>query len=299
MAAIDMALWDIAGKAAGKTICQLLGGAVQPQVMVYASASRYKIQPDGSWLEKKMEEMVRESRSYVQQGFKAIKFGWGDGFGPREEATLAAIREAIGPDTRLMVDFGCPAYSTKGWNAAAAIRAARVLEKYGVYFFEEALAPHDVDGFEELSKAVDIKIATGESLTTTAQFEAFINRHALDIVQPDAQQIGITQFDQVARKAEKAGILCVPHCPWSALAIAAHVNLLAAEPNGVMVEYPAPGLYEDNGPVGNQALLIHLQKLVEKPIQLKDGFLQLPTLPGLGVGGFVHEAIRELGALYP
>jgi D-galactarolactone cycloisomerase len=297
MAAVDLALWDLAGKARGKPIYELLGGAVQPQVMAYASSSLFRIQPDGSWRKKSGADLVRQSRSYVEQGFRAIKFGWGNNFAKADEKRIAAIREAIGPKVRLMVDFGCPAYWTEGWNAAKAIRAARLLEKYGLYFLEEALLPHDVEGFATLSKTVKIRIASGESLTTVHQFEPFIERHALDIVQPDAQQLGVTQFHEIARNAAAAGILCMPHGPWTSTNIAAHVNLLATEKNGEMVEYPAPDLHEDEPPDVSRIFLLHVRDLVEKPIQLKDGFLQLPTAPGLGVGGFVEEALRRLESL--
>ncbi len=298
MAALDMALWDLAGKAQGKTVCELLGGAVQPQVMAYASASLFEVLTDGSWKKKTSEELVRECRAFVGQGFKAIKSGWGNCFAPEDDDNLAAMREAIGPSIRLMVDFGCPAYWTEGWNAASAIRAARMLEKHGVYFLEEAMRPDDVEGFSELSKAVDVKIATGESLTTVYQFDPFIERRALDIVQPDAQQIGITQFDEVQRKAGAAGMLCVPHGPWTAMTVASHLHLLASAPNGDMVEYPGMTSFEYDPKLHREVSLNNF-KIVEYPPQLKDGYLQLSSRPGLGVGNLVHEAIRELDEIYP
>src|SRR5206468_2394936 len=115
----------------------------------------------------------------LKKSFKAIKYGWGNCFEREDEENLAAMREAVGPKIRLMIDFGCPAYWTEGWNAKTAIRAARMLEKHDVYFLEEALQPHDFDGFAKLSKAVKVKIASGESLTTTYEFDSIINARAL------------------------------------------------------------------------------------------------------------------------
>ena len=89
------------------------------------------------------------------------------------------------------------------------------------------MPPFDVDGYSALASAVDIKIATGESLSTTHEFQHFIDRRALDIVQPDAAQMGVTQVHYVARRAEEAGLLCVPHSPWSATVVAAHLHILS------------------------------------------------------------------------
>jgi D-galactarolactone cycloisomerase len=172
MSAIDMALWDIAGKASGLPIYKLLGGAVQQEVMVYASTSAFA--PEPSPLRRRpIDDIMRECRIYLEQGFKAIKLGWGNHFSPQDEETLSAVREAIGPDVHLMLDFGCPAYLTHGWTAKDAVRVTRIAEKYGIFFLEEALKPDDVDGFAELTANANIRIATGESLTTLTEFQRF------------------------------------------------------------------------------------------------------------------------------
>jgi L-alanine-DL-glutamate epimerase-like enolase superfamily enzyme len=296
MAALDMALWDIRGKALGLPIYRLLGGAVQPQVMAYASASAfdYRSIEQGARDRKSLQALVKESQTYVQQGFKAIKYGWGNDFGPEGKDKLAAIREAIGPETRLMLDFGCPAYWTGGWNAKAAIRAAQLLEAHDVYFLEEPMPPYDVEGYANVTQASHINIAAGESLSTIYEFEHFIRRRALDIVQPDAAQMGITQIYDVAHSAQQAGMLCIPHSPWSALVVAAHVHVLATTPAGAMVEYPA--FASSEGARLNEMLRIIHYEIVEHPLQLQDGFVQLPTKPGLGLGGYRREAIAELEA---
>ena len=182
--------------------------------------------------------MAAESRALVRQGFRAIKFGWGNHFRTEDEERLAAIRQAIGPDTRLMLDIGCPAYWTPGWNLKEAIRATRFLEAFDLYFVEEPMPPFDLDGYAALTQAVEVKIASGESLSTTQDFQHFIDRRALDVVQPDAAQMGVTQCHYVARRGEEAGLLCIPHSPWSATVVAAHLHILSSVTNGAMVEYP-------------------------------------------------------------
>lgn len=194
MAAIDMALWDISGKAKGEPVNRLFGGTLKNKIMAYASATAYLSECDayGNAMRKSAEQFAEEAAGFVENGFKAVKYGWGNHFAPEDEERLAAIRQSIGPDVRLMIDIGCPAYWSTQGKVQEVIDNIRWCEKYDLYFVEEALPPSDVNGFAELTKASNIRIASGESLTTVPQFEQFIQRHAVDIVQPDAAQMGIT-----------------------------------------------------------------------------------------------------------
>lgn len=291
MGAVDMALWDLAGKALNQPLYKLLGGAVQSRVMAYASETAFdlnSLDKNGPPRLKSAEQLAALSRASVQQGFRAIKFGWGNHFRDEDEERLAAIREAIGPETRLMLDFGCPAYWTPGWNLKEAIRATRFLESFELYFLEEPLPPFNVDGYAALSQAVEVNIASGESLSTTHEFQHFIDRRALDIVQPDAAQIGVTQFCYVVRQAEEAGLLCIPHSLWSATVVATHLHILATVNNGSMVEYP-----------GLESLTLEITRMtheaiIEHPLKLKDGYLELSKNPGLGLGNYIPEALSSL-----
>ena len=301
MAAVDMALWDIAGKASGVPVYKLLGGAVKTRVMVYASTSRSDRRtasrgPGQGRRMKTAEEMAMESREYVEQGFKAIKFGWGNHFDSEGQDSLAAVRDTIGPDIRLMLDFGVPDYLAEGWSARDALKVSRLLEKYDIYFLEEALEPHDVDGFAALTRESPVRIATGESLTTVREFQQLIERRAVDIVQPDAQQMGITQFWRVAQMAEDAGILCIPHCPWTGMAAAAHLNVLATTGNGAMIEYPGFASFERGSATQVRTDAMH-NRVIETPLELVNGFLELPQRPGLGLGNYVADAVAELESL--
>ena len=306
MGAIDMAVWDIAGKATGKPVHELLGGARRDRLVAYASAStmfyaatKKSDETDRERLlrHKPPEEIAHECTALREQGFKAVKFGWGNDFGDEGMAKLAAAREALGPDTRLNVDFGCPAYHDPDWTVADAIAAARKLEAYDVYFFEEALHPLDVDGFAEVTAATSVHVATGESLTTTEDFEPFIRRRALDIVQPDAAQMGITQTLQVARDSEAAGMMCVPHGPWTVFTVTCHTQILSVAGLEPMIEYPALISYRGEGLVTQRATALANYEIVETPPELVDGHVVLPQGPGLGLGNLVPEAVERYQAL--
>ena len=208
MGAIDMALWDIAGKAAGLPIHKLRGGAVQDRIMVYASGTAFDrghMEHTGEWRHKPTEALVDEALENKAEGFKAMKFGWGNYFRESDYDDIQAVRDAVGPDMKLMLDFGCPAYLDGLWTVKEAIQVAERLADYDIYFLEEALHPYDVDGFATLTEQSPIRIATGESLTTVRDFQPFIERRALDIVQPDAQQMGLTQFARVAERVGRGG----------------------------------------------------------------------------------------------
>ena len=250
----------------------------------------------GEWRHKPTEVLVDEALENLSHGFKAMKFGWGNYFSERDYDDIEAVRDAVGPDMKLMLDFGSPAYLDGLWTVKEAVQVAERLEEYDIYFFEEALHPHDVDGFETLTEHSPIRIATGESLTTVRDFQAFIERRALDIVQPDAQQMGLSQFARVAERAEEAGILCIPHGPWSAFLVAAHLQVLCTLTNCPMIEYPAPAV--ERGSRREGLVEAMHEKVIETPMVVRDGYLELPEGPGLGLGNFVHEAIDKLGTKF-
>ena len=306
MGAIDMAVWDIAGKARGSPVHQLLGGARVDRVLAYGSASTMyyaaskrsdETERERRLRHKSPEEIASECTTLREQGFEAVKFGWGNDFEDEGMAKLAAAREALGPSVRLSVDFGCPAYFDPEWTAEDAIAAAHKLEEYDVYFFEEALHPLDVEGFAELTAATSVHIATGESLTTTEEFDRFIEPRALDIVQPDAAQMGITQTFQVARDAEAAGMMCVPHGPWTVFTVTCHTQILSVAGLEPMIEYPALISYRGEGLITQRATAMSNYEIVETPPKLVDGHVVLPQGPGLGLGNLVPEAVERYQAL--
>ncbi len=297
--ALDMAIWDLLGKVRGVPLYKLFGGAVQENVMVYASGTAFDLTDYKPGIEpplKSPQRLASESRECVAAGFHAIKFGWGNHFAAEDEERLAAIREAIGPRVRLMVDFGCPAFFGPGVSSKSAAKIAALLEKYDVYFLEEPLPPHDYEGHAELTRNSRTLMASGEMLCHGYEFDRFLDRHAVDVIQPDAYRIGVSQLLRVARRANELGIFCVPHSPWSALALAAHVHVLATVACGIMMEYPAPSLFRDTRRHG-ELVRINNQQIISSPLVLNGGYVSLPQQAGLGVGQLNHDAIARVEAL--
>jgi L-alanine-DL-glutamate epimerase-like enolase superfamily enzyme len=302
-AALDMALWDLLGKTQQQPLYEIFGGAAQPKIMAYASATAFDLtnlahyQPGSDPPMKSNSRLAEEAQECVSLGFRAVKFGFGDHFAlGDEEARVAAIRDAIGPNIRFMVDFGGPAYFEPGVTPKTAAKIARMLEAYDVYFLEEPLPPHDWRGHAQLTEEARIFIASGEMLCHLHEFEQFIQTHAVDVIQPDAYRIGVSQMLRVAQLSNDAGILCVPHSPWSALALAAHVNVLATVPNGIMVEYPAPSLFRETKRHGEVTRINH-EGIVSHPLEQRDGYISLPQRPGLGIGDFNPEAVAKIDDL--
>ena len=291
MAAIDMAVWDAAGKTLDLPVYKLLGGSGSDRVLAYSSGTAFESGTTAMGL-KSPDELFRESRRCVDGGFLALKFGWGNHFTSLDEERLAAVREAIGPDTRLMIDFGCPAYWSPDWNAAAAIRAVGILERVDCHFFEEPMPPHDVRGHKRVTESSSIDIATGESLSTYYHFQPFLEERAVDVVQPDAAQMGVTAAFDVALSAGRRGMRCVPHGPWSALTVAAHLHILLAADRGGMIEYPGFDSLPTDG-AGRLASVAQFD-LVEYPPLLEDGHVRVTDAPGLGLGNFVESILEKL-----
>ena len=300
MGALDIALWDLAGKLRNEPVWRLLGGRLQDRVMAYASGSMFvsgSYEGGGEWRQKSADALAHEAAGYVAAGFRAMKFGWGTNFEGDDRDRLHAIRDGAGPTARIMVDIGCcPGYWTPGWDVDAAIRAGRMLEEIDAFFMEEPMPPHDVDGHARVRAGTSTRVATGESLTAAHEFERFIEREAVSIVQPDAGQMGITQAAHVARAADAAGLLCAPHSPWSAVLVAAHLAIQSTIRGGVLVEYPALATYDEGSRAGEVSRLMNFAA-VEHPPDLVDGYLVPSDRPGLGVGGFVPTELDRLRAL--
>ncbi len=259
---IDIALWDILGKATGQPVGRLLGGRYTERVKPYASVL--------------MEEsvlLVERLRSARARGFRAFKLGWGS-FGrvsdALDEAIVRVAREAVGPDCDLMVDAGgSDAYwpGTLKW----ALRTAHMLAAYGVLWFEEPLSPDDLDGYRLLCHDAPLWIAGGEVLTRRQSFRPWLAGRALDVVQPDVTKVGgLSEARQVARLAEEHNVLLVPHGWNTAVGLAADLHLVSASPRTRWVEYLTGSPYIDD--------------LVADPWRLDaEGFLEIPDGPGLGI----------------
>lgn len=258
---LDIALWDIMGRACGQPVSRLLGGNY-----------RSRIKPYGSMLFDEPDALRRSLEATVERGFKAIKLGWRP-FGRRDrkfdELLVGTARETVGAGVELMVDAGgSEQFWPHGLNWAR--ETARMLADYGIVWFEEALPPDDIEGFIELTKQSPVPIATGEVLTRRQSFLPWLERKAVDIIQPDATKCGgLSEARRIAWMAFDHNIQMVSHGWNTAVGLAADLQLAAAIPVARYVEYLTPCVY--------------IEELYTEPFVLDaEGFLTIPDRPGLG-----------------
>lgn len=262
---IEHALWDIKGKALGVPVYELLGGPCRDRVRVYQN-------PGGG----SPEDMAERAQALIARyGYTALKIGpnpanyqalpWGRVV--REAAArLAAVRRAVGDD----IDIGVDPHATI-FEPSRALAMADALQPYRPFFFEEPLRPENVDAMAKLAGQIRIPIATGELLYTKWQFRELLLKQAVDIIQPDVCSAGgIMECKKIAAMAEACYVTVAPHNPMGPVATAVNVHLAAAIPNFLILEYTPddiPGRRD----------------LVQEPVALKDGYLELPRRPGLGI----------------
>ena len=257
---IDIALWDVKGKALGKPVCELLGTVQRDRVRAYAS----RLMPDTT------EEVTEAVSALREQGFTAVKLGWGPlGQDPDHDVRLAAAaREAGGDHVEIMIDAGLGYVA----DAGTAIRVARELEELGVYWLEEPFEPDEYEAYAELADAVDLTIAAGEQDATRWGFRELIERGHVDLIQPDVTRCGgITELLRIAALAEEYGVAVVPHAWKSGIIKAASLHVNAVLPEALFQEYCVAET-EINTKLTHQLL----------PIEA-DGCVAVPTAPGLGV----------------
>jgi D-galactarolactone cycloisomerase len=257
---IDIALWDLLGKATGQPVGRLLGGRYKDRVRPYASL-----------LMREPEQMADELLPVKAQGFRAFKIGWGP-FGRRDNATDEAIvraaREAVGPDSRLMVDAGA---SDAFWprDLKWALRAADMLASYDVAWFEEALTPDSLEDYVTLRRAAKLPIAGGEVLTRRQAFQPWLAAGAFDIVQPDVTKCGgISEERRIGWMARDHGVRFIPHGWNTTVGLAADLQLASAFSDTDLVEYLTGSPFID--------------ELAEWKLDA-DGMLPIPSGPGLGI----------------
>jgi D-galactarolactone cycloisomerase len=259
---IDIALWDILGKVTGQPVSRLLGGCY-----------RDRIKPYGSILFDDPPRLHDTLQETVARGFRAIKLGWRP-FGRVDRKTdrllMETARDAVGPDVELMVDAGgSEAFWPHGYKWA--LETAKMLAEFDVVWFEEALPPDDIEGFIKLTEHAPLPISTGEVLTRRQTFIPWIERQAVDIIQPDCTKVGgLSESRRIAWLAYDHNVTFVPHGWNTAVGLAADLHLVAALPVARYVEYLTPSPY--------------IEEIVQTPFKLDaDGMLPIPTAPGLGL----------------
>lgn len=276
ISALDIALWDILGKAAGQPVYNLLGGRTRQRIMVYASRL---------YANEDLELLARQAQSFVKQGFMAVKQRFG--YGPRDGAEgmrrnlklVKTVRAAIGENVELMAD----AYM--GWDVPYAIRMIRMLEDAGLNlrWVEEPVIPDDIDGYAKIRRSVATPISGGEHEFTRYGFRELINREAVDILQPDVNRVGgITEARKIWALAAANNLEVVPHAGQMH-----NYHLVMAHLNSPMAEYfPPPG---EDAALDDDTLFWEL--FTGEP-RAEGGFITLPARPGLGLE-LNEEHIRE------
>ena len=257
---LDIALWDIKGKALGKPVFELLGTPYRDRVRAYAS----RLMPDTT------EETAEAVTELKEQGFTAVKLGWGpQGQDPKHDVALAAAaKEAAGDGVEIMIDSGLGYVA----DAKVAIEVAREFERIGIYWMEEPFEPDEYEAYAELADAVDIRVTAGEQDATWWGFRELIDRAHVDLVQPDVTRCGgITETLRIAELAHSQGKETVPHAWKSGIIKAASLHCNAVMPDGIWQEYCVA-----DTPI---AKTLTVQRL---PLDA-DGCVAVPTAPGLGV----------------
>jgi L-alanine-DL-glutamate epimerase-like enolase superfamily enzyme len=251
MGSVDIALWDIIGKALGKPVCEVLG-VFSERIRVYAAGGYYE---EG----KGIRELVKEMEGYVAEGFRAVKMKVGGEPMELDAERVRAVREAIGPKIDLMID------ANNRWTAFEAIRFGHMVEKYNPFWFEEPVEADDFAGSAQVRRALAIPVASGENEFTRWGARDLIQANAVDILQCDTVLAGgISEGRKIANLASAYHIPVSPHGnPHMA------VHLLASLPNAIIMEtYPA----------------VESRYNLALPLfPVKDGYIDVPRKPGLGI----------------
>lgn len=281
ISAIDIALWDIAGKAAGLPVWKLLGGRFRERVAAYATGCYYPADFDNR--SKVLDDLQAETAGYADAGFGLLKIKIGLLPLERDIERIRVIRETIGPQLGLMAD------ANHGYNAAAAVRMGRSMEPYDIRFFEEPVPPEDREGYRKVRAEQPIAVAGGECEFTRYGFRDFIFGGCVDIVQPDIAACGgFSAFREILTLANCHNLATTPHVWGSGIAVAAALQAIATIPPFPHTANPTPLLNEPviefdrtHNPLRDD--------LLEERFTLENGCLPIPDGPGLGVS--VREEI--------
>ena len=248
LAAIDVALWDLAGHRASAPVWKLLGGA-RERVPVYNTHV--------GWLDRPVDEMVALCREAVERdGFRALKLKVGKADPAEDVERVARVRQAVGDEVALMID------ANQSWTVDEAVRRLRRLESYDLVWIEEPLAATDVDGFVALGRHISIPRAGGESLYDPAYFADCVRQGALDILQPDVARVGgITSALEVCHLAAAFGLRVAPH-----VSPELSVSVAAAVPNSMFIEF-----------------IPQMEPILARTVRIEDGQAIPPQTPGHGI----------------
>ena len=275
ISAIDQALWDLKGKALGVPVYELLGGRTHQRLRAYANA--------WYWGCSSPEEFARRASEVVAEGYSALKWDpFGNaGLAPDEgllrlaTETVAAVREAVGPDVDLLIE------GHGRFAPAWAIEVAEQLAPCRPYLFEEPTPPDNLDALAQVAARVRVPIATGERYTSRYVFRELLERRAAAIVQPDLCHAGgITEVKKIAALAQAHHVLVAPHNASGPIGTAAALQLDAAIPNFLIQEYFV-------------AQADWIEQVFPGAPRVHDGYLEPSEAPGLGIDLVEAEALKH------
>jgi D-arabinonate dehydratase len=254
ISAVDIGLWDIRAQAAGMPLYKMLGG-YRNRVPTYI-AGGYYVEGKG------LKELAQEMEEYVEWGARAVKMKIGALSITEDIERIKAVREAIGPDIKLLVDANC------AYRIHEAIQMAKKMEPYDPFWFEEPLAPDDYAGFRRLAQNTSIPLATGENEYTRYGFRDLIATNAVPILNADAKVLGgVTEFMKVAAIAQAHDLDIAPHG-----AQEVHIHLVAAISNGLILEFYPRSFDPMWGKIYHDTLQLN-----------DDGTVSPPDVPGIGL----------------
>ena len=282
LSGIEQACWDIAGKAAGVPVYQLLGGAVRDKIRMYDHLGGGQM--SALYLEDTVERMTEHARASIEAGYTAVKVLVVPKTLPLEgtkplrhaETLMSALREEVGPDVDIMIDMHART------TPAMAIQYGQVLRPFKPFFLEEPCPPENIDGMLEVSRALSgIPIATGERLLTRWGFRELLEKRACAVIQPDLCHCGgLWEARKIAAMAEAYYISVAPHNPLGPVATAAAIHFALATPNWLIQE-----AIRSDVPWRDAVLKGHF------PVE--QGYILPPTAPGLGIEVDEEEAAKH------
>jgi D-galactarolactone cycloisomerase len=275
-AGVDMALWDIVGKALGKPCCELLGPVHRKRVEAYCTALYRKDWPDLP------AGLAEEARGWAAAGYKHLKMK--TGYGPRvDESIVTAVRSAVGRKVALAIDSNC------AYDAGTAIALAKRLEPFDLAWWEEPLVADDLDGYDRLRAATTIPLASGETESVDWLICNYVQPRRVAILQPDLEWVGFTGFRQLNHLCWLNRIRLIPHNWGSAIRTAATLQAMATCPPVTEALASPPILFEFDRSANPFRDAVIEERL---DIDANDACIAVPMKPGLGVT-VIPDAVEE------
>ena len=266
ISALDIALWDLKGKALNLPVSILLGGKFRSEIMPYATGLYFsETDPHG-------ENLTQEAQGYVNQGFKAVKMKVGHSI-PIDVKRVIIVRKAIGPNIKLMVD------ANHAYSLREAVQLARLIEPYDISWFEEPVSPEFYDQYRDLRSKTSIPIAGGECEYLRYGFQQLLKKDSVDILQVDICSAGgLTEAKRIATLASTYGVEIIPHTWGTGIAFHAALHFIS-NLEQIPGRLKAPDFYIEYDRTENG-----IRDMLTFPeIEMKDGYIEVPTKPGLGI----------------